>query len=267
MTKIKLIASDLDGTLLLDDAKSCSQELFTLIRELSEKGVYFVPASGRQYPNLQNLFAPVKDEVTFLCENGSLVMHTNQVLVKREFEDSLAMRLCHAVLEHQDCEVLISGERTSYLIPKSPSFVTYMRDEVKNKVMLVDSPERIEEPIIKVSFYTQAHKRDAVTNYFQEMFQNDACLLVTSGNEWVDFAPPDTSKGTALRAIGKALGILPEEMAAFGDNENDRTMLTCVGYPYLMERCNPTMEDLQVPRCKRVEDCIREILETLDESF
>lgn len=263
MSKLKLIASDLDGTLLLNHASACDPELFPLIHELSRRGIYFVPASGRQYPNLKRLFAPVKEEIMYLCENGSLVMHTNQVLVKREFSDALAMEICHAVLEQPDCEVLISGEQTSYLIPKSDAFVTYIRDEVGNRIAVVDKPEWIEEPIIKVSYYTAEEKRDAMTAHFQKLFSGDSCLIVTSGNQWVDFAPPGTSKGAALAAIGEKLGILPEEMAAFGDNENDRTMLSFVGHPYLMEGCNPTMEDMDIPRCKKVEDVLRELLKEL----
>lgn len=259
MAKIKLIACDLDGTLLLDHATTCNEELFPILRELSRKGVYFVPASGRQYVSLQKLFAPVKDEIMYLCENGALVMHLDQVLVKEQFEDGFALELCHAVLDHPDCEVLISGERTSYLIPKSEAFVTYIRDEVGNKVTIVDAPERIEEPIIKVSYFTPADRRDAATEIFRKKFEGK-CMIVTSGNQWVDFAPLGTSKGTALKHIGEKLGIKPEEMAAFGDNENDREMLEFVGHPYLMEHCNPTMEDVKAQRCTKVEDSLHEIL-------
>ena len=46
MSEIKLIASDLDGTLLLHGAQKCNAELFPLIEELTERGIYFVAASG-----------------------------------------------------------------------------------------------------------------------------------------------------------------------------------------------------------------------------
>ena len=61
--------------------------------------------------NLQKLFAPVKDDIMYLCENGALVMHSDQVLVKKQFEDSLALDICHTVMDHPDCEIVISGER------------------------------------------------------------------------------------------------------------------------------------------------------------
>ena len=46
---IKLVASDLDGTLLLHKAQSLPEEIFSLIRQLEELGIMFVAASGRQY--------------------------------------------------------------------------------------------------------------------------------------------------------------------------------------------------------------------------
>ena len=57
---IKLVASDLDGTLLLHKAQSLPEEIFSLIRQLEELGIMFVAASGRQYLNMTKLFAPVR---------------------------------------------------------------------------------------------------------------------------------------------------------------------------------------------------------------
>ena len=62
------------------------------------------------------------------------------------------------------------------------------------------------------------------------------------------------------KEIGERLGIAPDEMAAFGDNENDRAMLEFVGHPYLMEVCNPTMENIVAERCKKVEDTLKQFL-------
>ena len=260
MSKIKLVASDLDGTLLLNSAQSCNPELFPLIDKMEEKGIYFVAASGRQYLNLQRLFAPVKDKIMYLCENGALVMHMDQVLVKKQFEDQLALDICHAVISHPDCEILISGERTSYLVPKSDQFVAHVRDTVGNHMTVVDTPERIAEPIVKISYFIAAEKRDAETEIFRREFPEDRCIIVTSGNEWVDFAPLGTSKGSALKMIGEKLGIAPQEMAAFGDNENDRTMLEFVGHPYLMQNCNPSMKNITAECCCKVEDSLKKII-------
>ena len=70
---IKLIVSDIDGTLLPYGASALDERLFQLIHRLAERGVIFAPASGRQYHSLRALFAPVCDELAYLCENGCIV--------------------------------------------------------------------------------------------------------------------------------------------------------------------------------------------------
>ena len=263
MSKIKLIASDLDGTLLLNGSQSCDPKLYPLIEQLASNHVFFVAASGRQYHSLQRLFSPVKDKIMYLCENGALVMHNNKVQVKTHIEHTLALNICHEIINHPDCEVVASGERTCYLIPKSKEFVNHVRDDIGNHVTVIDYPEQIKEEIIKISYFVHPEKQKAATEQFFNKFSDTACIITVSGNSWVDFVSKGTGKGEALQQIGLKFGIKPEEMIAFGDNENDRTMLKFVGHPYLMETCNPTMKDISATYCKKVEDSLNEILKQL----
>lgn len=79
---IKLIACDMDGT-LLDSQKRLPPELPEVIAQLREKGVIFCVASGRQYASLRRDFEAYADDLLFLCENGALVMQRD----KRVFID------------------------------------------------------------------------------------------------------------------------------------------------------------------------------------
>ena len=83
---IKLVASDLDGTLLLHKAQSLPEEIFSLIRQLEELGIMFVAASGRQYPNMTKLFAPVASEISYISENGALAVDHGEVLYQDSFD-------------------------------------------------------------------------------------------------------------------------------------------------------------------------------------
>ena len=73
MQKPRLIASDIDGTLIPYGESALPPDLFPLIRRLGRRGILFCPASGRQYHSLRRLFAPVANEICFLCENGAAV--------------------------------------------------------------------------------------------------------------------------------------------------------------------------------------------------
>ena len=74
---IKLIAADMDGT-LLDSKGRLNPEFFSVFESLKEKGVMFVAASGRQYYNLLKLFNRVKDDIMFVAENGTYVVFRSQ---------------------------------------------------------------------------------------------------------------------------------------------------------------------------------------------
>ena len=77
---IKLICSDIDGTLLQYGKKELEDEIFEQIRELHRRGILFCPASGLQYTSLRKLFAPVADCCVFLCENGGVIYKDEQCM-------------------------------------------------------------------------------------------------------------------------------------------------------------------------------------------
>ena len=75
---IRLIASDIDGTLLQRGATEIPQEVFEAIRELKQRGIYFCAASGRRYDSLRELFAPVIESFAKLFKeeaNVRLIMN------------------------------------------------------------------------------------------------------------------------------------------------------------------------------------------------
>ena len=77
---IRLVASDIDGTLLQGGSTEIDPAVFEQIRRLSDMGVLFCPASGRQYSSLQKLFAPVAGQLNCICENGAVVFGTGSPL-------------------------------------------------------------------------------------------------------------------------------------------------------------------------------------------
>ncbi len=122
---LKLIASDLDGT-LLQGTREISREAVAMIKKLSEMGILFAAASGRQYPNLRRLFEPVKDDIAYICENGALVVYQGRVLHKDVFDRTLGDEILESILEKESAEALVSGESTCYIQPKKPSFMTIL---------------------------------------------------------------------------------------------------------------------------------------------
>ena len=231
---VRLIASDLDGTLLNDGRRDVSDEAISLIKKLSDNDIIFVAASGRQYPNLRRLFIAVEDDIAYICENGALVKYKGETLFKSSFDKELSKAIIDDILAKDGCEVLISGEATSYLIPKKESYVDHMKNFVKNDVTVVERFEDITEDIIKISVYKESGVDD-VSDYFDNKWSKDAQCTV-SGQCWQDFVPKGVDKGSALKIIQDRFNIEPDFTMCFGDNYNDLAMFERAHFSYAMSK-------------------------------
>lgn len=253
---VKLIASDIDGTLLQNGALEIPDDVFREIDRLEKKGILFCPASGRQYQSMRRLFAPVADRVPFLCENGAVIFGPGSpgpVLNKTPMPRGEAEAVCRDILSHPGLEVLISGERTSYLCPRGDYILHLMRDIKGNKTALIPRPEDTPENIIKVAAYcpdgTAPYERDFIGRW------GGTFHVAVADAEWIDFTLSD--KGSGLAGLCAALGISLCEVMAFGDNFNDLSMLQIVGYPYLMENAVDELKELIPTRCVHVVDVLK----------
>lgn len=237
---IKLVASDIDGTILLDSTQPLEPIYFEQIRLLAQHGIRFVAASGRQYPNLRRLFAPVADAIDYICENGSLIICNGQISYRRTINRRYGSRLMQALLAIDGCEVLLSGVETCYVQPKAPDYADYMRNFVKNDVTVVSDITAVPEEFLKISAY---FKDGVPPNRMTELAKLAMPLMrpVVSGLPWVDFLLDDCNKGTAMHRLQQQMGIQKEETMCFGDNENDIELLKQCGTACAMRNGNPKL--------------------------
>ena len=258
MKYIQLVASDIDGTLLLNGAKALDPEIFKLIRELHKKGILFMAASGREYTNLRNLFAPVADDIAFLCLNGCLTLYQNECISKEIMDTTVARKLIITIQNDPNAEVLVSGERTCYITPKDQSYYEHLTTTVKNHVTVVDDLLNIPEPYTKISAYF----KNGVYEHYQDyvdMFDQDITVQI-GGKCWLDCAPKGVNKSTGFLKLLAYLNIPTENTVMFGDNDNDRQILQACGYPISMETAVPSIYKLFPAHVNSVNEGIHSIL-------
>lgn len=261
---IKLIASDIDGTLLPYGEPALPEELFALIRRLGRCGAAFCPASGRQYHSLRRLFAPVADEVCFLCENGAVVFGPGPegrapVLSKTPMPRRDALALAEDIAALPGAAALLSGQFTTYTCRWPESYVRRVLDFTGNLTKAVERLEDIPEDILKVSAFCPGGPQEAAGALGPKW---GAYHMAIAGPEWLDFTLAD--KGTGLLGLCRALGVAPEDAAAFGDNFNDAPMLEAAGHPWLMESAAPELRRRFPSRCASVLPVLRQIAEELE---
>lgn len=262
---LKLIASDIDGTLIPYGETGLPQNLFPLIRRLQAAGILFCPASGRQYHSMRLLFAPVAEQVCFLCENGAILYGPSPreeeapVLAKTPMPRREALALSRAIQDLPGCQLLLSGANTSYLCRPPREYLDFLAQSKGNRVAVLERVEEMPEEILKVSVYCPQGTREP-----QEALgpQWGHLGMAAAGPDWVDFTLAD--KGTGIRDLCKALNIAPQEVAAFGDNWNDVAMLRAVGQGWLMSSADPELR-AQFPRqCGSVTQVLEEILAAVE---
>ena len=263
---IKLIASDLDGTLLQNGAQELTPYAIDLIHRITEKGIRFIAASGRQYDNERRVFDAIKDEISYIGENGSVCIHQGKVISRGIIEDDLAFRIIHEIKKEANFDIVVSREDTCLIEGNNPDFVNHIVNVMHNTTEIVEDITKIRGPILKIAVANMKdgpHIIDKYLKHLQDMFGAEI-KVVTSGNIWIDFIAPGTNKGTALRHLLELFDIRPEECIAFGDQYNDIEMLELVGQSYAMSNAAPGISYYADYVTDSVEDVLEDILAGLD---
>lgn len=231
---VKFIACDLDGTLLLNGAQSVDESAIQYIDRLVESGVIFAPASGRQITSLKRLFEPISNKLAYIAENGALVEYRGETIGKTPMDRKLALEIIEDVIAQPNCEVLVSGEHTAYIKPKSEEYHYRMTKVINYHTTLVDKFTDIDEDILKIAVCDMSGIKNSKDHFINKW--SDRASVLVSGELYLDFMDSAVNKGRGIEQIQKYFGLKPEECMAFGDNYNDIAMLDKVYYSYVMEK-------------------------------
>ena len=231
---VKFIACDLDGTLLLNGAQSVDESAIQYIDRLVESGVIFAPASGRQITSLKRLFEPISNKLAYIAENGALVEYRGETIGKTPMDRKLALEIIEDVIAQPNCEVLVSGEHTAYIKPKSEEYHYRMTKVVNYHTTLVDKFTDIDEDILKIAVCDMSGIKNSKDHFINKW--SDRASVLVSGELYLDFMDSAVNKGSGIEQIQKYFGLKLEECMAFGDNYNDIAMLDKVYYSYVMEK-------------------------------
>lgn len=238
---IKLIASDIDGTLLPEGTTAIDPEIYQIIRALQEKSITFVAASGRNYESVMGVFHCMEDEITVISDNGGYVSRCGKELSCSGFSKELLAEVVQEARKVPDVWIMASAARGTYTDQNHPKYVKWVREGYKMNIRIVDDLLLVDEPLIKVALYTYAADASAVAAPLREHF-GDRVSIALAGERWVDMMVPGVSKGQALSMIQQTLNISPEETAAFGDNGNDIPMLLRAADSYAVANARPEVK-------------------------
>lgn len=239
---IKLIACDLDGTLLPPD-KVMPSQTFPLIENLFRAGIVFAPSSGRQLPNLKKMFAPVLDKIAIIAENGGLVWHGDKIVFSDPTPADDILRALKIIREFDGLYPVLSCTDCAYYEDENPLFVDILKRSYSSE-KLVDNLDDIVEnaTALKISVWDSQPAAEHGGILLPPAIEGLRTMI--SGYDWIDVSISCANKGRALEALMAKLGVKRGECAAFGDHMNDYEMLKASGMPYVTANAYPPLKAL-----------------------
>lgn len=237
---IKLIASDMDGT-LLDGEGNVPPETYELIRQLNAAGISFVASSGRRFDTLQEMFAPVANEMDFVASNGAQVVVAGELVDREVFSHAALRRLKGIVDLFDSLHLAIFDRKVTYLLDDEARFERELDKNLPNPQRAFELPSP-NTSIIKASIYCD----DAVMDmaYILERELGEYFVFAPSGRKWIDIMQRGVSKATGIRQVMAAHNVQPAEVMAFGDAMNDYEILRMVGTSVAMGNARSAIKEI-----------------------
>lgn len=237
---IKLIVSDIDGTLLEDGQHQLNPELFDVILKLRERGMQFAAASGRQWASIEAVFEPIKEKIFYLSDNGAYVGCCGRNLFLNTIETEVARDMIQDIRK-AGLVAILSGPDVVYVEETETAVIDWLVNGYKFRVKTVKDLLDVEDSFIKVSAYKE-HDVEASVVEIREKFKEQLKITI-SGEMWMDCMAVNVNKGQAIRLLQESLGITPEETIAFGDQLNDVEMLKQAYYSFAIGNARPEVKE------------------------
>lgn len=241
---VKLIAIDLDGT-LLNDNKEVGERTVQALKAAKDKGIYVVLASGRPIQGIMPLIQKLELDTYknyAISFNGASVYrvsdYTSIINYSMPLEDMLEINK-FTTSHHMHSHVFVNGKAyieengeysdleasINHIDLHLVKYQDFDKDSIVNKFLLSDDPKKLKEfhPLIPQSMYEKYN-------------------IVFSAPFFLEFLSKDASKGNAVKALCDYLNINKEEVMAIGDEENDLSMLEYAGYKIAMGNANKKLK-------------------------
>ena len=243
MKKIRLVALDIDGT-LLDDQKRLPPENRDALQEVARRGIRVAIASGRMIPRIEPIEDLLGIDCVLIAYNGGTVVGPRREgrprIAHRPVPADVAEYFIHYSREtgqllnfyHEDRLYAEGGPRRQPLIDlyssRTGAEFTIEEDLRRfigvrpTKLILLAEPEDV----------------DRLRLEFQARFGSRA-FFTKSEAEYLEILAPGVDKGSALTDTARYYGLEVEETMAMGDAENDIELLHAAGWGVAMANASP----------------------------
>ncbi|WAC02020.1 HAD family hydrolase [Lacinutrix neustonica] len=241
MKDIKLVVTDMDGT-LLNSKNEVSSSFFELYRTLKKLDVKFVAASGRQHSSIISKLHAIKDDITIVSENGALIREAEKELLFTKFPMEAIRKLIPTLRKIPNTQIILCGKDAAYIDSNDVHFNSVFKEYYKTHKKVSDLTTIEADDFMKIALYHPLNSEKYIYPALQHLKQEITVKI--SGTHWVDLSVPTANKGYALDFLQNKWNIQPKHTMAFGDFNNDLEMLELADFSYAMANAHPNVKAL-----------------------
>ncbi|MBF7097525.1 Cof-type HAD-IIB family hydrolase [Alkalibacter mobilis] len=250
-----LVAFDLDGT-LLDNDHSISSETIISINKIQNQNNLIAIATGRSFSACKLYANQINADYIVAC-NGAMIYDVNQkeIIKKTPIPKNTAIDILNQLYEHNDKLKIQWDSFDTYfsnnLLPFEENYINVFKREYPDEVFnmaIIESRDKIIEynfdDIYQIFTYSLIKPH---TEYFQvldNLKSYEDLHYVDFKMSYTDITHKDVDKGTALGYIADLNGLDYENVVAFGDSYNDRTMLEYAGISVAMGNADEEIKNI-----------------------
>ena len=268
--KYKIVASDLDGT-LLNKEQSVSEENFCAISEIKRLGVEFVPTTGRSMNEVDPSLINCPDIRYIITSNGAMVFDKNigKTILTRYISKDAVSLIFETVRPYN--VFIVAKENGKPYVDKNkynPEFMNtccideYFRHIISNHADPIENFESFVLSSNEIEMIVLFFEFDETTRYCKQIFEDSGKLCSAHANSYLEVYSSDVSKGKTLAAFADMLGIDIADVIAVGDSNNDSTMIKEAGLGLAVANaCDALKELADQTICDNSEHIAKYVLE------
>ncbi|WP_124059634.1 HAD family hydrolase [Vaginisenegalia massiliensis] len=234
---VKLIAIDMDATLLRDDKSFDHPRFKDIHQQLCDQGHVVCIASGNSYPKLIEFFDDQdRQKLYFASDNGNYIVKENQVLETIGLTKDQLLTVADYLDEVGGYHLDVSTGSGNYFREANGKAYDHIKRYNPNVTYIKNFQELPDDShIVKIAvlgYHPLDHLKQTVSQIKAQF--GDFCDAVTSGDHWIDIYHRQGGKGSGIQYLQDKYQISPAETMVFGDSMNDRSMMLKAHYGVAM---------------------------------
>lgn len=242
----KILAFDIDGTVLPYGGTEISEEILSALRALADRGVIPVACTGRSYGSVRRLLAPLERELIAICHDGAVSYEKGRSFYRRPIPAE-ALRSFWSAPENEGRTLVFYTESAAYLRHGYADGAA--RADVTEPFLPVASVYALKEPVCKMAAYGGMDKAFGGHAGVRRTFRTDVAE---------EYVCAYTSKGAALSDLQARVGLSYYETYAVGDGVADLSM-----FRHSVIRCAPPEAPDSVTEAANAVEPVEEWLRSL----